>query len=80
MNVELTECQAHMLDDCAAILSLTRDEALARALARLHCALFQSDEGLDDIDYGRSLDLSGQTLDLVQCIFAIARASKDDEG
>lgn len=80
MNAELTKCQVQMLDDCAVILSLTRDEALARALARLHCAHFQSDEGLDDIDYGKSLELPGQTLELVQCIFAIARASRDDEG
>lgn len=80
MNVELTECQVEMLDDCAAILSLTRDEALARALARLHCALFQTRDGLEEVDYGKSLDLTGETVELVQCIFAIARASKGDEG
>lgn len=80
MNVELTDWQVQMLDDCTVRLGLARDEVLARAIARLHCALFQNDEGLDDIDYGKSLDLTGQESEVVQCIFEVARAYKDDEG
>jgi len=62
-----------LLGDCAKHLSLTPEETLRRAVARLHVALFQSDADIEDVDFSQSVaSLEGPDVQ-VDCLFEIAR-------
>ena len=64
-----------LLRDCAEQLNLSLDETLARAVARLHAALYQSDADIADIDYSQSAEsLTGPDVEVISCLFEIAGA------
>jgi len=64
-----------LLRDCAEQLNLSLDETLARAVARLHVALYQSDADIADIDYSQSAEsLTGPDVEVISCLFEIAGA------
>lgn len=63
-----------LLGACAKHLHLTPEETLRRAVVRLHVALFQSDAGIEDVDFSQSVGSPEGPGVQVACLFEMARA------
>lgn len=74
--------QSHLqaLDDCAKRLQLSPEETLRRAIARLHCFLFQSEADLEDVDYSQSVGILEGAGVTTACIFEKARSGTSGGG